>query len=104
MQSKSIQEMLSEFIDEPYNHLCKAGLYTSRDFKILSSLLSGSKEDCFIWDNLGGKPFEIMINSNEYPNSVKNMVKDFSKYQSYVIFAYRIDGTETIVRELPKKY
>ena len=104
MKESKIQQMVSEFFSNEWNSLCMGGTLYVRDFKLMLSVLDGTIDgDFLIYDNLGGRPFDILVNSEQYPKTVQIILAHMKKERPYAIFAYRIKGKETILRQLNKQ-
>ena len=65
----------------------------------ISSIINGSfTEDFMLYDNAGGRKFDVVTNLEEYPNRVSELKDALLKESPSLVLAYRIDGKETITR------
>lgn len=95
----SIPDLITEFFSQPYNKLTEGGTIYVRDVQILTQILDGTFEgDVLIFNNLGRKPFEIMINTEQFPDQVALMFEYLiSRDEEHYVFAYRIGETEKVL-------
>ena len=93
----SIKEMLNLLMeDDNYRLSNPGGGFTSRDFKFLSEVLAEKEGFYVLFDNGGGKPFDIFKFESE--KQVKSFIGQDS-VKAY-IFAYRIGTADTIKRKI----
>ena len=91
----TIQEHLEDFMSIEHNNLCSTGRFTVKDFRLLARALSGNLDNFIIFDNAGGKPFDIAQCDNS-----KELAK-LSKFLQKYLYMQKINGKETIIRKLP---
>lgn len=92
----TIAEKLKEFLDFPSNTLCgPGGEFLARDFNLYNQVLSGELDNFVIFDNAGGKPFTIWHSNKK---AIEALVKSAKSY----VCCYKINGKETILKDLPQ--
>lgn len=99
----TIQENLHDFLNDSTNVLSTAGgRYGTDDFIKLNKILNNTKEDFLIFDNGGGKKFEItfdrVVNENE-SYKVKDTIKYFLKNNKSWIYCYQIDEVQHTLKK-----
>lgn len=54
-----IQDELKKFMEDPHAKFCSVGSFTVTDFHNLNKVLNNTEEDFLIFDNGGGRKFDI---------------------------------------------
>ena len=94
---KSIQEHFKLFLENDYT-FCSGGRITGHEMIKYMELYNGTIiEDFLIFDNAGGRPFDIQIFKSTDEWSIDAAIESLSKY----VLMYRKDGKETIIKPLP---
>lgn len=104
-----INEIIKQFLLDDCA-LCSGGRFTGQDFLNIQSILDETLDNFVIYDNGGGKPFSIRIYANHRilvgPEEIDNYT--LKKFEAFAVsdkpytYMYKIDGKETIVKQLPK--
>lgn len=102
-----IQEELAKYMEDPYAKIVSSGTFKVLDFTNLNKVLNNTQEDFLIFDNAGGKKFDIMFDRtlpNEKGEDTLYKVKDFIKvlleeHNSW-IFCYQINQEQTILKKI----
>ena len=95
-EKMSIKEHLEEFMSDEHNELCRGGCFSSRNFTHLIKALTGELDNFVVFDNAGGKAFDIV----QHDEGIDGFVKDMKLY----VYMYKMNGKETILRNLPTSY
>jgi hypothetical protein len=103
IMENTIQDNLHDFLNDSKNVLSTSGgRYGTDDFIKLNKILNNTKEDFLIFDNGGGKTFEIIfdrvVNENE-SYKVKDSIKYFSKNHKSWIYCYQIDEVQHTLKK-----
>lgn len=86
------------FSQEDFTYV-NSGSLKGKTFLTLASIIDGSfTEDFMIFDNAGGKKFDVVINLSDFPSRVKDFTEALKKEHPSWLLAYRIDGKETITK------
>jgi hypothetical protein len=78
-----IQENLQEFMQNPEARIVSGGSFHVIDFTNMNKVLNNTEEDFLIFDNGGGKQFEIKFDrtmSDENGVDTLYKIKDFIEY------------------------
>jgi hypothetical protein len=97
-----IQKMLENFLSIPENEICFAsGKFTANDFNNLVEVLNSTDKDFVIFDNGGGKTFEIWLNDSVGDtNKINKFVNYLLKNNKHWLYCYQINNEQTIIREI----
>ncbi len=98
---KTISETLKEYLKEN-GTIVNYGKFTGHDFIDLQCVLDGTLDNFVIYDNGGGKVFSIKTYHDGW-GSLEKFEKNAINDKPYT-FMYRINGKETIVKQLPTPY
>jgi hypothetical protein len=100
-----IQENLSQWMSDPTNRITSNGTFTVKDFNNLNKVINNTEEDFLIFDNGGGRKFDISFdhtyedeNSEQQEYKVKNFIKHLMENHRTWVYSYQIDGQQTIVK------
>jgi hypothetical protein len=101
-----IQQSLETFLSDPESTLARNGSFTADDFNRLRKVLNGTTEDFLIFDNGGGKKFDIMFD-REYFNEdgqiqvhkIKNFILYLLREHRAWIYCYQLAGVQTILKK-----
>lgn len=103
-QSK-ISDILQKYIDEGHP-ICKyptrengGAEFTGKDYTNIARVLSGSN-NFIIFDNAGGKVFDIIFYSREKFQKLDNFKKLITTDLKDYVFMYNINGNETVLKLL----
>lgn len=93
-----IHELLKQLFEREDFVYASNGKVTGKDFLFLNCLLNGEYEgDYLVFDNRGGRKFDISVNQlPDCPNLVRDFTQSLLKQHPNWVYAYRIDGVETI--------
>lgn len=96
-----IQKDLELFLNGTDSVLSSVGgRFTAKDFNNLREVLGGTKRNFLIFDNAGGKKFEIKFQEKD---TDKKGFEDFIKYctkKHNWVYSYQLDGKQVIIRNL----
>lgn len=97
----SIADLLNILFRKPnFKYFNGAGEVYGTQILTISNILSyQQKDDFLLFDNLGGKKFDIIVNSKEYPKAVISVKDQLKKEHPGWLLAYQIDGKEFILKE-----
>lgn len=102
-----IQENLKEYMADPYTNIVQSGSFKVMDFNNLTKVINNTEEDFLIFDNMGGKKFDIMFDRtlpNEKDEATLYKVKDFIDYllkkHKNWIYCYQLNGEQTVMQKL----
>jgi uncharacterized protein with ATP-grasp and redox domains len=99
-----IQKDLEMFMEDEYRDLACLGSFKVKDYKALVEVMNNTKRDFFIFDNAGGKAFEIMFDRfYEEENRIIKAKDCIDSFKGFV-FCYQIDGKQTIVKSINKHH
>ena len=94
-KEKTISELLTEWLSVEDRRLCSGGYFTNRDFYNLVMASTGQLDNFIILNNLGGRPFEILVIKDII--GFDNILEAMKGY----IYAYKKEGAEKILNKLP---
>jgi len=94
----TIKKYLEDYLfDESDNILSNpGGRFTTRDFQLLYNLLNEKEGNYIIFENAGGKPFDVWLVNEKY-----NFEETVKSLQPYVL-ATKNGKKEKIYKQLPK--
>lgn len=103
-----IQENLQEFMENPFNNIVSpGGSFNVEDFTKLNKILNNTEDDFLIFDNGGGKKFEIMFdrilpdeNGIDTLYKVETFIKFLSKENKKWIYGYQLNKQQTVLRKI----
>ncbi len=102
MQHMTIAEHIKKYMDNDGVISNPGGQFTGEDFLWMSQVFLGTADNFVIFDNAGGKPFTIwLLDKISIGTKKKDYLKFIDDKMAYV-FMYKIDGVETVLRNLPK--
>lgn len=103
---KLIQINLNEFMLNPSTSLASSGFKVA-DFNALNKVLNNTTEDFLIFDNAGGRKFDIIFDRlllNEDGKNelyeVKDTINIFLKEHKNWIYSYQINGKQTLLKRI----
>ena len=102
-----IQENLQEFMENPYTYIVSSGSFKVVDFTNLNKILNNTEDDFLIFDNAGGKKFEIMFDRT-LPNEkgvdtlykVEAFIEHLLKEHKSCIYCYQLNKEQTVLRKI----
>ena len=101
-----IQENLKEFMENPYTYIVSSGSFKVVDFTNLNKILNNTEDDFLIFDNAGGKKFEIMFDRT-LPDEkgidlykVEVFIEHLLKEHKNWIYCYQINKEQTVLRKI----
>ena len=102
-----IQENLQKYMEDPYTNIVSSGAFKVLDFVNLNKVVTDTEDDFLIFDNGGGRKFDIMFDrtlQNEKGKDELFKVKDFiehllSKHKNW-IYCYQINNEQIILRKI----
>lgn len=100
----TIKDHVRQFIDEDNALSGLGGKFTGEDFMELEKILSGEADNFIIFNNRGGKAFDVWSHETMKKHSNKATLKgfiDFATSQRSYIYMQKIEGKETIFKQLP---
>lgn len=97
---KKIQQHMKEFMSKEDMNIVTSGRFSVRDFNRLNKVLNGTDEDFIIFDNKGGKKFDIMFNTTEPDSNIADLVKYLLNNHKNLIFSYQLNGEEVILNNI----
>lgn len=99
--TKSISQIMKEYLDSDGKIVTNGGHYYGKNFNDLLSVINGTADNYLIFDNAGGKVFDIWIyDKKRFKGSLKGF-EDFITRQIRYAYMCRINGKETVFRMLP---
>ena len=104
-QNMTIADHLRQYINNGDVLSGPGGKFTGEDFLHLEKILSGKLDNFVVFNNAGGKPFEVWSYDTMKKNSSKkNTLKGFINFcntQKGYVYMQKINGKETILKKLP---
>lgn len=99
-----IQDNLREFMENPDNKIVSGGSFTTKDFNDLNKIINNTEEDFLIFDNAGGKKFDIMFDRKHSGDPKIYKIKDFIEsllrdHKSW-IFCYQLNKEQVILKKI----
>ncbi len=98
---KTISETLKEYLKEN-GTIVSYGKFTGHDFIDLQGVINGTLDNFVIFDNAGGKVFSIKTYHAGW-GSLERFEQNAINDKPYT-FMFKINGKETIVKQLPKTH
>jgi len=99
---KTIAEHLREYIESDSTLSGPGGIFNGRDFLAMEKVLSGKADNFIIFNNAGGRPFHIWSFSDlKGKGSTLAGFKKFAESQRGLIYMQKIEGVETVFKNLP---
>lgn len=102
-----IQDELKKFMEDPHAKFCSVGSFTVTDFNNLNKVLNNTEEDFLIFDNGGGRKFDIYFDrtavneKNQEENYfVKNFITHLLKDHPSWIFSYQINKEQVVRKKI----
>ena len=102
-----IQENLQKVLSNTDFRIVSSGQFTSKDFNNLYKVINNTEEDFLIFDNGGGRKFDIMFDRtllNEDNVIQKYEVVDFInhllEHNKSWIYSYQINKKQTIIQTI----
>jgi hypothetical protein len=102
-----IQENLQEFMENPYTNIVSSGSFKVVDFTNLNKILNNTEDDFLIFDNAGGKKFEIVFDRTlpdkkgvDTLYKVKAFIKYLLKERKSWIYCYQLNKEQTVLRKI----
>jgi hypothetical protein len=91
------------FAREGFKYVNGGSTLTGSHFLKIVDIMEDRMEGNFLlFDNAGGKAFDVMIDLPDFPGRVRDFVSHLEKENPSWIIAYRIDGVETIGKGLSR--
>ena len=97
IKNKTISQHLKEYFER--NELFAEVIYGKTIIRILS-IINGTADNFFIFNNAGGKRFDIWFMEDLKQNEKKFLKLIKSKQIFQYVYMYKINGKETIVKNL----
>ena len=98
-ESKTISKYIQEWMEvDKQRSLCSCGSFTVNDFYLLLRVISGNLDNYIVFNNSGGKPFDII--EMETDDGFKDFDSFLNRFKN-ITFFYKRDGVETILKPLP---
>jgi hypothetical protein len=98
---KTISQTLKEFIDADYPIVKPGGIFSGQDVSDIMSILSGEADNFVIFNNSGGRTFHIRFYEGCGYKSIQAF-KDYIEVDKKYIYMYKVEGIETIIKQLTK--
>lgn len=103
-----IQDNLREYMDEPYNKIVCGGTFKVLDFNNLVKVLDETDENFLIFDNGGGKKFEIRFDQMGVdPDTGESTLFEVKKFIEHIVqehrswvYCYQLNKEQTIIRKI----
>lgn len=101
----NIQENLKEYLSNPDAIIVNWGNFKAHEFNTINKVLNGTNEDFLIFDNRGGRMFDIVFDREfeekgaKVRYEVKNMIEAILKEHKSWIYCYQLNGEQTILRK-----
>jgi hypothetical protein len=90
------------FSREEFKYI-NGGVLTGNNFlQFLDIFEDRMKGNFLLFDNAGGRAFDVAVDLPDFPNRVSDLASHLEKENPSWIIAYRIDGVETIGKGLKK--
>jgi len=100
---KTISQIMNEWLAAERNICTARGSFTAADFRRMQGVLNETLSDFIIFNNAGGKTFEIWTKADLKRGSIQGVVDWVTEsYGRHGIYMYKIDGEEFIVNPIPK--
>lgn len=93
-----IQQNLQKYMENPHAKLTSSGVFTVQDFNNLSKVLNNTEEDFLIFDNAGGRKFDIVFDQGTFP--VKNLINSLLEEHKSWIYCYQLNKKQVILRPI----
>lgn len=105
-----IQEDFKNYMEDQQAIFSSSGYFRVVDFNNLVKVINGTEEDFLVFDNAGGKKFDIMFDRT-LPNEkgldklykVEDFINNLLKEHKSWIYCYQINKIQTIVKPLFRK-
>jgi hypothetical protein len=101
---KTITDHIRKFIDDDNTLAGPGGKFTGKDYIAIESILSGKADNFIVFNNGGGKMFEVWVFDTMKERNAKSTLKgfiEFAKSQRGYIYMQKIKGKEEIFKNLP---
>lgn len=102
-----IQENLKTFMEDPLTNIVPFGTFRVKDFLDLLKIINNTKEDFLIYDNGGGRKFDIvfdrtMLNEKNEIESfpVKNFIEHLLSDHKSWIYCYQINNEQVVLKQI----
>lgn len=102
-----IQENLKEFLSNPDTTIVSSGTFRVRDFNNLNKVLNSTEEDFLIFDNGGGRKFDIVFdrtiqdeNGQNITYKIKELIDHLLKEHKNWIYCYQLNKEQFILRKI----
>lgn len=102
-----IQKNFKEFMENPYNNIVNSGTFKVMDLTAINKVLNDTEDDFLIFDNAGGKKFDIMFDRT-LPNKkgedtlykVKDFIEHLLKENKAWIYCYQVNKEQVVLRKI----
>jgi hypothetical protein len=96
-----ISNMLNTFLQNNSTISNVRGRITGHFIINILKVLDGTLDNYIIFDNAGGKTFDIKTYNDSFV-SIEQFEMFATVYAKQYVYAYKINGVETIVKKLPE--
>lgn len=100
-KQKPIAQHLQEWLDADQEISGPRSALYGRDVNRIMGVINGTLDNFVIFNNAGGRLFHIWSLEHELKNAPIEEFEKFVNRQMKYAYMYKINGKETIVRELP---
>ena len=99
---ETISDKMKQFIESDATICGPRGNFTTEDFRNIQKVLSGKEDNFVIFNNSGGKIFDIWFHEDMNKRNKKATIKGFIELINHIkpyVYAYKVNGEEVILKK-----